>query len=229
MFLFLDGEFVLVHFTLQWSWGDGEQLSCGVAIEVVGTCVILGMDSRANTLIAHNRLNPTGKLKPSLVYLLSCVCFVVICGCYYECFWYSIGCGWMMNLAFWYERKQGRSHFLGNLSPFRNLVLLVICSLDDLLLLINIICSMWSCLNVNLDTVLNHNHDKKGKVEVQHCPQTTLRKLDECVWSRAFGCALCSLRLWVGGILLWEQDLCLWVPTKSTSHAWANYKESPWF
>ena len=41
----------------------------------------------------------------------------------------------MMNLAFWYERKQGRSHFLGNLSPFRNLVLLVIFSLPDLLLL----------------------------------------------------------------------------------------------
>ena len=46
-----------------------------VAIEVVGTCVIVGMDSRADTLIAHNRLNPTGKLKPSLVYLLSLCLF----------------------------------------------------------------------------------------------------------------------------------------------------------
>ena len=48
-----------------------------VAIEVVGTYVIVGMDSRADTLIAHNHLNPTGKLKPSLMLIFYLV-FVLL-------------------------------------------------------------------------------------------------------------------------------------------------------
>ena len=40
-----------------------------------------------------------------------------------------------VNLAFWYERKQGKSHFLGNHSPIGNMVLSVICSLCILVLL----------------------------------------------------------------------------------------------
>ena len=86
-FSFLDGEFVFVHFTLQCN------SHAGVVLEVVGTCVIVGMDSRVDTLIEHNRLNPTWKFKFSFLYILSCVFFAIICGCSYEWYWYSVECG----------------------------------------------------------------------------------------------------------------------------------------
>ena len=46
-----------------------------------------------------------------------------------------------INLTFWHECKQGESRCLGNRLPLGNLVLLVICSLRDLILLV--IWSSW--------------------------------------------------------------------------------------
>ena len=177
-FPFLDGEFALVHFTLQRSWGSGEQLSCGGCDWSCWNLCDCGDGFKGRYLDCTQPPQPNGEAQTlPHINLLSCVCFIMISGCSYECYWYSVGCGWMVNLAFWYEHKQGESRFLGNRSSFRNLVLLVICSLPDLLLwwldpIIN--CSLGNCaanpplqsrLNVNLDTVSITIITKRGKLK----------------------------------------------------------------
>jgi hypothetical protein len=78
-------------------------------------------------------------------------------------------------------------------------------------------------------------------------PWTILCELKECGWSKAFECGLCLRAclfcLWVGGILLWEQDLwpqvlhpspskCQWevdMPERLAPHTEADFKKKPMF
>lgn len=177
------------------------------------------MDSRDGTLIAHNCLSQTWKLKLSLFYALSCVCFVVMCGCSYDC----IVCDVVeceVNLIFMVWMQARWNTILGNRAPLGNLPSAIFSSwwhgplgkvlswksdplgkcVSKPLSTINLESESWICVN--------HNHVKGGQFEAQHCPRAyeCLCKPEECVQSMAFRCVLysqvCSLCLWVGSALL---------------------------
>ena len=101
---------------------------------------------------------------------LSCVCFVVICACSYECYWYSMGCGWIQGdfifIFICYEHSKEKSRFLGNL------VLWVISSLHNLVLLVIVWPTLfpWSTLNVKLESMSITIMSKGGKLK----PNTSL-------------------------------------------------------
>ena len=141
-----------------------------ITIEVVGTCVMWGMDSRVDTLIGRSCLSQTRKLKPSLVYVLSRVCFAMICGCSYVRYWYSLGCGWIRGescILVWAQARwtcfHGNCLSHGNFLPPRfgplgDLVLLANCSLRNYAVdppsMIDLECDSW--------IYVNHNHVKGG-------------------------------------------------------------------
>lgn len=114
----------------------------------------------------HYQLGQTWKRKNSPVYVLSCVCCAIFCGFFINVSgieWDVVECE--VNLNFWYDRKQGKSHFLGNHSPLGNMVLSVICSLCNLvhLVIVQPTLPLWLTLNVNLKFVSITNMSAEGK------------------------------------------------------------------
>ena len=107
-FSFLNGEYVPVQFALQWSWGSGKQWSCGNhdwSCWNLCNCrgctqgLIPGLHAIASTKLGSSNL---------LVYVLSCVCFTVVCKKKLECYWYSVGCGWIWGKCLSLVQAQAR-------------------------------------------------------------------------------------------------------------------------
>lgn len=163
-----------------------------VAINVVGTCVLVGDGiKKLKPWLCATASAKQGSSNPPLVMLYHVfvlLWFVVVPINVIGIAWDVVECE--VNLAFWHERKQGESYFFGTRSALGNLVLLVISSLRNLVFLVNF--------------------SQRGASWSATLSRTILHKLEDCMQSMVFGCALysqpCSLCSWVSGILLYEHD-----------------------
>lgn len=116
-----------------------------IAIEVVGTCVIMGgwiqrptPWLRTTTLAKHGSSNPSSYM----LYFIFVLWLVVVLMNVVGIAWDVVECE--VTPTFWYEHKQGEPCFLGNRLPLGDMLPQWYDPLDDLVFLVNYSLGIYS-------------------------------------------------------------------------------------